>query len=83
MGLFNFFSKEADNGTTLLHPGNFVSHYLLTTSNEFVMGKENPVLSVTTESNILLSQTVGETDIQTEVTLQSITGKTDSPVLQI
>jgi hypothetical protein len=81
MGLFNIFSKE-DKGAKLLHPDNCMAHYLLTANNEFVMGKANPVLSVATESHILLHQTVNETGIQTDITLQSITGKTEAPVLQ-
>lgn len=81
MGLFDIFSKE-DKGAKLLELGNFTANYLLEASNEFIMGKENPVLSITTESHIGLGQTVNETGIQTEVTLQSITGKTEDKVLQ-
>lgn len=85
MGLFNFFSKdsEADKAARLLQPHDHTVHYLLTASNEFVMGKENPPLVITTESNIVLRQTVHENNIQTDITVESVTGKTEAPALQM
>lgn len=81
MGLFDIFSKE-EKGAKLLQLNDFLANYQLVASNEFIMGKENPVLSITTESHIGLHQTVHETGIQTAVTLLSITGNTDDKVLQ-
>jgi hypothetical protein len=84
MGLFNFFSKEGkeDKAARLLQPASHVAQYVLKASNEFMMGKENPALSITTESDIQLHQTVDEDGIRSAITLQSITGKTEAPALQ-
>lgn len=81
MGLLNFFSGE-DKTEKLFRLGNFEANYLLTVSNEFIMGKENPVISLNTESDISLQQLLDKNKIYTSVTVNTIRGKTDNNTMK-
>lgn len=81
MGLFdNLFGK--DDEALLFRLNSFNARYLLTVSNEFTMGKENPVVVLQTESDISLQQQLAENHLLTTVTVNSITGKTENSTLK-
>jgi hypothetical protein len=81
MGLFNNLFGE-DEKNRLFRLSNFEGNYLLTVNNELIMGRENPAISLQTQSQLLLQQTVEETGIRTIITTQGITGSTESDTMK-
>jgi hypothetical protein len=81
MGLFNNLFGE-DKSTRLFQLQDFEGQYLLNVNNEFIMGKENPAISLQTESQLSLTQNITETGISNTLTTNSITGKTDNETMQ-
>jgi hypothetical protein len=73
--------SDAANNHTLLSVGEFEAHYQLIVNNEFIMGKSNPAISLSTQSRIFLQQSPYQGFIYTSVQLDDITGKTDDHTL--
>jgi hypothetical protein len=81
MGLFNrFFEKEMKS--TLFSMHSFESVYVVKTRNEFLMGKENPVIKLETEAEINFKQEEQSSKIVNSITITSIKGHTDSKTMQ-
>jgi hypothetical protein len=72
----------SDEKTMFFQLENFESNYELLVNNEFIMGKDNPVISLSTVSNILLSQVVSKTNINSNIVTESIVGNTDSQTMK-
>lgn len=78
--LNNLFGK--DEKTVFFQLGNFESNYELLVNNEFIMGIENPVISLSTLSNLFLSQVVTKTNISSHIVTKSIVGNTDNQAMK-
>jgi hypothetical protein len=81
MKLFgNLFGEDEKN--RLFQLNNFEGNYLLTVNNELIMGKNNPVMSLQTTSQLLLQQKVEDAGIRTTITTQSISGSTENDTMK-
>ena len=67
---------------SLLEPAAFTASYSVAVTNEFTMGRDNPVLSLNTESQITVKQELEKNRLYNTVTLNSISGHTESEHLK-
>lgn len=74
MSISNFFFGE---NIPLLQLEKFSQEYTLNVENTFLMGKENPPVSLKTSSELLIHQQKESNFIYNTVTLQEITGDTE------
>jgi hypothetical protein len=81
MGLFNNLFGE-DEKNKLFQLSNFEGNYLVSVNNEFIMGRDNPAISLQTTSQISLAQKIEESVIRTAITTQTITGSTESDTMK-
>jgi hypothetical protein len=72
----------AKESAQLFQLNNFEANYVLTVSNEFIMGQNNEAISLQTVSNIFLQQIVTQAGVNTSITTHSITGNTDNSTMQ-
>lgn len=74
MSISNFFFGE---NIPLLQLEKFSQEYILNVENTFLMGKENPPVSLKTSSELLIDQQKESDFIYNTITLQEITGDTE------
>ncbi len=72
----------SDEKSTFFQLENFETNYELLVNNEFIMGKDNPPISLSTLSNISLSQVVCKTNINSNIVTESIVGNTDNHTMK-
>lgn len=79
MSISNFLFGE---NIPLLRLEKFSQEYILNVENTFLMGKENPAISLKTSSDIIIEQEKRGHDINTTIKLQEITGDTEDHVMK-
>lgn len=79
MSISNFLFGE---NIPLLQLEKFSQEYTLKVENTFLMGKENPPISLKTSSDLVIEQEKGEKYIENTIKLQEITGDTEDHVMK-
>jgi hypothetical protein len=73
---------EAEEDATLFTLENVEAQYKLLATNTFIMGKANPIMSLSTESTISIKQTIHKNNIHTSIITENITGTTDNETMK-